>query len=103
MYVTAFRLAKARASHPLGEGEAPLVAKALAASLLVVDELGGEDDRHGTAVREVLHERHAENLPTWVTTGVGPREIAARYDGGIARRLFEGAEVFRMGAKGGER
>lgn len=97
MFVSAHQLAKARAIHPLGEGEAPLVAAALSAPLLVLDELGGEDQRHGTAVAEVIYERHAANLATWVTTGVGPKELAARYNGGTARRLFEGAAVFRLG------
>lgn len=95
-YVSGHALAKARAGHPLGAGEAPVVAQALAAAVLLVDELGGEDSRHASAVAEVIYERHAEDLPTWVTTGVGPQELAARYGGGIARRLFEGATVIRL-------
>jgi DNA replication protein DnaC len=91
-------LAKARATSGLGE-EAPLVEKALMSPLLVIDELGGEDPRHASAVAEVLYERHAENRATWVTTGVSPKAIADRYGGGIARRVFEGAEVFRLGTK----
>jgi hypothetical protein len=91
-------LAKARASAALGD-EAPLVQQALEADLLVIDELGGEQERHATAVAEVIYERHAENRPTWVTTGVSPKVIADRYGGGIARRVFEGAEVFRLGGK----
>lgn len=95
-YTSAHALAKARAMHPLGEGESPLVLAALSAPLLLIDELGGEDPRYASAVTEVLYERHAEGRPTWVTTGVGPSELATRYGGGIARRLFEGAEVFRL-------
>lgn len=95
-YVSAHRLAKARAIHPLGDGEPPLVAMALKAPLLVLDELGGEDARHSSAVAEVIYERHADDLPTWVTTGVTPERLAERYGGGIARRLFEGAQVFRL-------
>lgn len=96
MFASAHALAKARAMHPLGDGEAPLVAAALRAPLLVLDELGGEDQRHGTAVAEVIYERHAAGLPTWVTTGAEPKEIAQRYGGGIARRIFEHAAVFRL-------
>lgn len=96
LYVSAHGLAKARAMHPLGQGEAPLVARSLNAPLLVIDELGGEDARHASAVAEVIYERHAEDMPTWVTTGVDPAKLADRYGGGIARRLFEGAVVFKL-------
>lgn len=97
-YVSSHALAKARATSSLGE-EAPLVDRALSAPLLLVDELGGEDARHASAVAEVLYERHAENLATWITTGVTPQAIANRYGGGIARRVFEGAAVFKLGGK----
>lgn len=97
-YVSAYALAKARATSPLGE-ESALVDSALRAPLLLVDELGGEEPRHASAVAEVLYERHAAELPTWVTTGATPKAIADRYGGGIARRVFEGATVFRLGAK----
>lgn len=98
-WMSSHKLAKARAGQALGDGEAPLVEMALTASLLVLDELGGEDPRYASAVGEVLYERHEQALPTWVTTGVGSKEIAARYGGGIARRVFEGAAVFRLGGK----
>lgn len=96
LYVSSFALAKARSSAPLGS-EAPLIERALSAPLVIVDEFGGEDPRHASAVKEVVYERHAQDLPTWVTTGVGPREIADRYGGGIARRVFEDAVVFKLG------
>lgn len=102
MWVSAHQLAKARALHPLGDGEAPFIASALSANLLVVDEVGGEDQRYASAVTEVLYERHAEARPTWVTTGVGPKEIANRYGGGIARRIFEDAKVFTLKPRTGK-
>lgn len=95
-WVSAHQLAKARTLHPLGEGEAPMIAAALRAGVLVVDELGGEDQRYASAVAEVVYERHADDMPTWVTTGVGPKEISDRYGGGIARRVFEDSKVFRL-------
>jgi hypothetical protein len=97
-WTSSHALAKARATASLGD-EAPLVERALQADLLVVDELGGEDQRHASAVAEVLYERHAENLATWITTGVTSQAIANRYGGGIARRIFEGATVFKLGGK----
>ncbi len=96
LWVSAHQLAKARTLHPLGEGEAPLVARALEVNVLVVDELGGEDQRYASSVTEVLFERHAQEQPTWITSGVGPKEITDRYGSGIARRVFEDAKVFRL-------
>ena len=97
-YVSSHALAKARATSQLGD-EAPLVEACLRSPLLLVDELGGEDSRHASAVAEVIYERHAENRRTWVTTGATPKAIADRYGGGIARRVFEGATIFRLGGK----
>lgn len=98
-WISSHKLAKARAGQPLGEGEAPLVEAALDASFLVLDELGGEDPRYASAVAEVLYERYEQQRVTWVTTGVGPKEIATRYGGGIARRVFENAAVFKLGGR----
>lgn len=98
VYVSAHALARARAAHPLGEGEAPLVAVALAAPVLVLDELGGEAAQGSATIAEVIYERHAAGRATWVTTGAKPDEIAARYGGGISRRLFENAIILRLGA-----
>jgi DNA replication protein DnaC len=98
-WISSHKLAKARANLPLGEGEAPIVEAALSATFLVLDELGGEDPRYASAVAEVLYERYEQQRPTWITTGVGSKEIATRYGGGIARRVFENAAVFKLGGK----
>jgi DNA replication protein DnaC len=98
-WVSAHALAKARAEHGLGAGEAPLVEAVVSAPLVVIDELGGEDSRYASAVAEVIYERHAESRATWITLGVGPKEVATRYGGGIARRVFEGATVFKLARK----
>ncbi|MCL2777734.1 MAG: hypothetical protein FWD73_06990 [Polyangiaceae bacterium] len=95
-YVSAHALARARAGHPLGEGEAPLVADAFSCPLLVIDDLGSEDARFGTVVSEVIYERHARNRKTWITTGVRPADIAQRYGGGIVRRVLEWADRFDL-------
>jgi hypothetical protein len=98
-YTSSHKLAKARAMHPLGDGESPVIAEAMACPLLLIDELGGEDQRHASAVAEVIYERHAANKATWITTGAGSNEIATRYGGGIARRILEGATVFKLTRK----
>lgn len=99
-FASAYALNKARGQHPLGQGEAPLVADALRADTLVIDDLGSELDRFGTAVGEVLYERHNEDRATWVTTWMTPAEASTRYGGGIARRIFEDAVVIRLGKTG---
>lgn len=98
LYVSAFALAKARGNAPMGK-EAELIDRALSAPLVVIDELGGEDPRYASAVTEVIYERHAASLSTWITTGVGAKEIASRYGGGIARKALETATVFELGRK----
>lgn len=97
-FVSAFALAKARQEHPLGNGEAPVIDRALKAKLLLLDELGAEF-AHNTAVQEVIHERHADELPTIYTSGFDSDELAKRYGDGIARRIFEGATVIRLGER----
>ena len=89
-------LSTARAEHRLGAGEPPALARAIGASLLVVDELGTEDERSNIAdVRDVLLAR--EQRPTIVGTWMGPEQIAARYGAGVMRRFFEGCGVYTLG------
>lgn len=97
LFVSAYDLSKARARHPLGQGEAPLVERAMNATTLVIDDLGSERDGFQSAVTEVLYERHAECRVTWVTTWLDVRQAEERYGGGIARRLFEGARRIALG------
>lgn len=96
-FAHAFRLSTARAQHSLGDGEAPTIDKAMHASLLLIDDLGNERKTELSAVPDVLFERHAEELATWITTAFEPAEIATRYGDGIARRVFERALVVRLG------
>ena len=62
---------------------------ALEASVLVLDDLDLAPEVHGSAVVDVIHARHRENLPTIVTTTLTPAETAQRFGDGSARRLFE--------------
>lgn len=98
-WFTAARLARARSLHPLGRGECPEMQKALGAPLLVLDELGFEQQHQSPLVAEVIYERHAEDMATWVTCGLEPEQITTRYGGGIGRRLAEDAEVITLGRK----
>lgn len=106
-YVEASVLARARAGHSLGEGEAPLVAKALRAPLLLLDDLGHEANDRDNAISDVVYGRARDSRPTWITTGIVADQdamaftqaLAERYDGGFARRVVELGKPIRLGVK----
>lgn len=102
LFVSAIDLGVARAHERLGR-EAPLVERAMGAPLLVLDDLGAEQLTALSAVGDVIHKRHAGMMPTIISTGFAEQGIAARYGDGIARRVFEGAVVIRVGASRGAR
>lgn len=97
-FITSMTLARARAQHPLGHGEAPEVERAVDAALLILDELGAEAGRD-SATAEVVHRRHELDAPTIYTTPFGLDELAGKYGAGIARRLVEGSTVIHLGGK----
>jgi DNA replication protein DnaC len=94
-FVDAYELAIARQLHQLGS-EAPLVERALEASVLVLDDLGAERVIPSSPVAEVLHRRHAAMRTTIVTAGFSLEQLEQRYGAGIFRRLTEDAEVIEM-------
>lgn len=108
LFVSAYRLARARQEHRLGGGEAPLVNAALRASTLVLDDVGSEPEVRDSAVPEVLYERHGESRRTILTTWMRAAStgddhtptVAGRYGDGIARRIFQGALILNLSARG---
>lgn len=100
-FVHAHRLGVARIQHSAGDGEAAIVEFAMRAPLLLLDDVGTERQTATNAVPDVILERHAEGLPTWVTTWLSPREAAEKYGGGVARRIFEDTKVIRLGNSNG--
>lgn len=96
VFMDSFTLNSTLARHPLGQGDPPLLTKALEASLLILDDLGGETGVRQDAIREVIHLRHRDCKPMWVTSFMSPKEAAEAYGGGIARRLFEEATVIKI-------
>jgi len=97
MFVSALRLGTARIQSAAGQGEADLVERSIAAPLLLIDEIGGEQKTATNAVRDVIFARHDADLPTWVTTGFRSDQLAEMYGDGFVRRLLEDAYVVQLG------
>jgi DNA replication protein DnaC len=89
--VHAHRLGSVRIQTAAGNGEAPYVAAAIRAPLVLIDDVGAEKATQMNALPDVVRERALAQRPTWFTTGLTFDQMAQRYDDGIARRLFEGA------------
>jgi hypothetical protein len=107
LFIDARDLVRARLEHRLGDGEAKLVERARDIAVLAIDELGAEVGR-GTGenvVAEIIHHRHAYELPTVIATPFTPTEIESKYGAGVARRLFEAghAHVVQLGKARGAR
>jgi hypothetical protein len=98
-FLAAYRLGIARLQHPAGHGEPELVEIAMRTPLVLLDDLGSERDHVMNAIPDVLFERHAQNLPTWVTTGLTRDQLVQRYGLGVVARVFERAKVIRLASK----
>jgi hypothetical protein len=85
----AHRLGAARIQHRAGDGEPRIIEEAMRAKFLLLDDIGQETMTATNPIADIVNERDAERLPTWVTTGLTARAIGERYNGGVARRLFE--------------
>jgi hypothetical protein len=99
MFVPAHRLGMARLQHPAGHGEAVLVEAAIEAPMVLLDDLGSERDFPTNPIADVIFERHAQDRPTWMTTGLTRESLVARYGAGVVARLFERARVIHVGAR----
>jgi DNA replication protein DnaC len=100
MFIDAMNLAHARAMHPLGQDEAPLVRDAKRTGVLVLDDMGAEKQDIAGTVYEVLFERHAHARRTIVTTGLHKPQLEERYGAGAMRRLMPNADsLIRVGGQ----
>src|SRR5690606_9469681 len=86
-WTTGHALVRARREHGLGDGDAPLIAQAMRASVLVVDELGAEPASE--VPFEVVDWRYASGLPTLITSGLTSTGFRERYGDALWRRLTE--------------
>ncbi len=102
-FVTAPQLHTAQSSHAAGGFEAqargedaPIVAKAKATALLILDEVGFEPaPRRDTAavVVDVIQGRYIAGLPTIVTSGLTEDGLVRRYGEATKRRICGRARV----------
>jgi hypothetical protein len=98
-FVQCFRLGYARAAARLGD-EPALVETCLTwPGVILLDDLGNPNrDPPATAIPDVILARHDAELPTWLTTWMSPTEVENRYGAGVARRVFEQADIIDCGA-----
>ncbi len=96
-FVHAHRLGVARIQHPAGQGEPEAVGIAMRMPLILLDDLGSERDHAFSAVSDVIFERDASALATWVTTGLTREQLVKRYGLGVVARVFERARVIHVG------
>lgn len=72
---------------------------AMQAEILLLDDLGRECAIPSSPISDIIAARHADERATWVTTELMPKEVAVRYGGGAARRVFEGAQRFEFAGR----
>jgi DNA replication protein DnaC len=96
-FVDALDLSTARARAPLGD-EAPLVASAISAHLVVLDELGRGRGGHFDATGDVIMARHNADKSTIYTSPCPtlPDLVARLNDDGLARRVLAQATVIQL-------
>jgi DNA replication protein DnaC len=97
LWVSAEKLVVARIQHRAGNGEAPLVTRAMSAPLVILDDLGAGGTHASDANGDVIRARVNNDLPLWITTGLEVEEMIARYDGGVVRRIYERAMRVKLG------
>jgi len=71
----------------LGTGTPEAIQRCQFARLLVLNDLGTNDDR--TTLERVLDARYERGWPTLTTTGLGAPEISRLFGDALSRRLFE--------------
>ncbi len=97
LFVAAVDLGEARAEHKLGHGMAGAVAEAIAAPILVLDDLGKDEPHKLNPIPRVIDARFRLDRPTWCTTGLKKHELVEQYDDGIARRISEDGLTITLG------
>jgi hypothetical protein len=82
-------LTSAVREFPLGQGTPETIQRCAHARLLVLDDVGGSDDRG--ALERILNARYERRWPTIVTSGLTSRELVAAFGEALVRRMGERA------------
>jgi DNA replication protein DnaC len=98
-FIAVHRLGFARIQHAAGHGEPEIVERAMKAPLALLDDVGSERDTGTNPVPDIVFERHAEQRPTWVTTGLTREQLIQRYGTGMVSRLFDQTKVIRLASR----
>lgn len=99
MFVSAYELERERRTTPLGEGDGELLHAALRARVLLLDDVGAEQNGTFSPIVDLVFHRYDRELQTIVTTGIGKSELVARYGTGFVRRVFERVFAWDLGGK----
>lgn len=99
MFINAVDLGVVRIQTKAGSGEARIVEEAMRAPLILIDDLGIDAATANSAVVHVIFERHARDLPTWVTTGLDSKQLVTRYGAGFLRRIVERTTILGFEAQ----
>jgi DNA replication protein DnaC len=104
-FVGANVIGRERMTRSLGHGEGPAYDRAIAVPILVLDDLGAEGSTQveRDAVSSLIRERFADDMTTWVTTGLSSEQLRQRYDEAVLSRLMSRHGVYRLIFKGAER
>lgn len=81
-------LTTAAREWPLGSGDCPTIRKAASCRVLVLDDLGNEQEWQ-TTMFDLLQRRYERCLTNIVTTGLSPSALLLRYGDAIMRRLVQ--------------
>lgn len=88
LFIDASELASCEGKHRFGNGDAPSLAKAKRARVLVLDELKAPvDDRQRGVLEQVIWHRFAHGLRTVITSGLTKEELTAIFGDGARRRF----------------
>jgi len=66
------------------------------ASLIVLDDVGQEPEKHSQTITEIIHERHNAMKPTIFTTWMSEVDLGNRYGEGTLRRILEHSAIVRL-------
>jgi DNA replication protein DnaC len=97
LFLSAEDLERAHIQHRAGQGEPEVVERAIAADVLLLDDLGADRNAQISAIPNIVGTRFRKDRTTWMTTALTRHGLAQHYGGGTARRLLDGTTVIKLG------